>query len=115
MRQEQDVRGFWNRTYDRLIERRTTVGDLAAAIGVSYNIIPNWKSKGRYPQVEYLVPMSDFLEVSIDYLLTGQERRSRSLGDRLYEEMMIQAPAVLQGLIDTYIEKKDSSSAMTTA
>ena len=79
------------------------------------NIIPNWKTKGRYPQVEYLVPMATYLGYSVEFLLCGAEIRSESIGDRLYRALLEQAPAVLQGLIETYIEKKAISSAPAMA
>ena len=111
MKKNEDVRAFWNRIYDILDQKSLSVGDLAKTIGVSYNIIPNWKTKGRYPQVEYLIPMSAFLGYSVEFLLSGVDVRSESIGDRLYQALLEQAPAVLQGLIETYIEKRDISSA----
>ncbi len=72
MKNESDVRRFWTNVYGILLQRELTVGDLAKHIGVSYNIIPNWRSKNRYPQFEYLGPMAEFLGVSLDYLITGK-------------------------------------------
>ena len=115
MKNDEDVRGFWNRIYDILERKNLSVGDLAKTLGVSYNIIPNWKTKGRYPQVEYLVPMATYLGYSVEFLLCGAEIRSESIGDRLYRALLEQAPAVLQGLIETYIEKKAISSAPAMA
>lgn len=75
MKNESDVRRFWTNVYGVLLQRDLTVGDLAKHLGVSYNIIPNWRSKNRYPQFEYLEPMAEFLGVSLDYLITGKESR----------------------------------------
>ena len=115
MKNDEDVRLFWNRVYDVLDRKKLSVGDLAKTIGVSYNIIPNWKTKGRYPQVEYLLPMAMYLGYSIEFLLSGTEVRTESIGDRLYQALLEQAPAVLQGLIETYIEKKAILSAHVMA
>ena len=115
MRSDEEVRAFWNRVYDALERKKLSVGDLANTIGVSYNIIPNWKTKGRYPQVEYLVPMASYLGYSVEFLLSGVDTKSESPGDKLYNALLEQAPAVLQGLIETYIEKRDTSSAPVMA
>ena len=52
--------------------------DVAKGTGVSKQILSNWKIKGWTPKVDKLQKIADFLGVSIDYLLTGEEPESYS-------------------------------------
>ena len=53
--------------------------ELAEYVGISRSAISDWKSKGTTPTAEFLVKICEFLNVSLDYLLTGQERSGTSV------------------------------------
>ena len=105
------ARNFWNRV-DALLKDKT-MKSFCQEIGINYNSVRNCKSGAAYvlPRLETGYLIAQGVGSSLEYLLTGSDTRPESKGDRLYAALLEQAPAVLQGLIDTYIEKRDTSSA----
>lgn len=104
------ARNFWNRV-DALLNGKT-MKSFCREIGVNYNSVRNCKSGASYilPRLETGYLIAQGVESSLEYLLTGSDSRPQTRGDRLYQALLEQAPAVLQGLIETYIEKRDTSS-----
>jgi len=47
--------------------------DLANELNISKGVISNWKRRNTNPPAEYIKPLADFLGVSTDFLLTGEE------------------------------------------
>ena len=41
---------------------------LAEALGVTNQAISRWESETGYPDIEYILPIANFFEVTIDYL-----------------------------------------------
>lgn len=78
---------------DRILELRKQKGisqeALADKIGVSRQAISKWESEQSTPELEKIILMSDFFEVSTDYLLKGIEpatkdnETSRYIGNAL--------------------------------
>ena len=62
---------------DRIQNLRKTKGisqeQLAEAIGVSRQAVSKWESEQSTPDLEKIVLMSDFFDVTTDYLLKGIE------------------------------------------
>jgi len=50
-------------------ELRLSQDDLAGQLGVSRQSISKWESGAAYPEIDKLIMISNFFEVSIDYLL----------------------------------------------
>lgn len=63
---------FYNRLQQCCAKLNTTPTALAKALNISTSNVTNWK-KGTMPNGEVLIRLSEFLNVSIDYLLTGKE------------------------------------------
>lgn len=78
---------------DRILELRKLKGisqeDLADKLGVSRQAISKWESEQSTPELEKIVLMSDFFEVTTDYLLKGIEpvandgEKNRRIGNAL--------------------------------
>ena len=78
---------------DRILELRKQKGisqeALADKLGVSRQAISKWESEQSTPELDKIVLMSDFFEVSTDYLLKGIEpvsennEKSRNIGNAL--------------------------------
>ena len=78
---------------DRILELRKQKGisqeALADKLGVSRQAISKWESEQSMPELDKIVLMSDFFEVSTDYLLKGIEpvsennEKSRNIGNAL--------------------------------
>lgn len=62
---------------DRILELRKMKGisqeELADKIGVSRQAVSKWESEQSIPEIDKIVLLSDFFEVSTDYLLKGFE------------------------------------------
>ena len=78
---------------DRILELRKQKGisqeALADKFGVSRQAISKWESEQSTPELDKIVLMSDFFEVTTDYLLKGIEpvsednEKSRRIGNAL--------------------------------
>ena len=108
-----DVYFFWDNVDNALGHQ--SLATMAREVGLNYKTLKNQRSLQRLPGLEDSYLIAQHLGVSLEYLITGKDSRPESPGDKLYNALLEQAPAVLQGLIETYIEKKDTSSATTTA
>lgn len=58
--------------------QKKTQKQLSDFTGISTSAISAWNKKGTNPASEYLVSIAKFLNVSLDYLLTGQEKSPSS-------------------------------------
>lgn len=63
--------------YERYLRLRISRGykdsDVARGTGITKSTFSDWKS-GRYiPKQEKLIKIADFLQVSLNYLMTGEE------------------------------------------
>ena len=62
---------------DRILELRKKKGisqeELADKIGVSRQAVSKWESDASYPEPEKIILLSDFFQVSTDYILKGEE------------------------------------------
>lgn len=60
---------FAERLKELRITRNLTLKELANAINVSDIAISRWENKLRVPNIEYLVLLAQYFEVSTDYLV----------------------------------------------
>jgi len=100
---EEQIREFWSKVYSLLFEQGHSVGWLANEIGVKYNIIPNWRSKTRYPQPEYLVPIANALNQSVEFLITGKSIFPYSVRIRKITEKLNRLPLENLNAIETMV------------
>lgn len=56
-----------------LTEKGLKLKDVANATGVAYSSLTDWKAGRSKPKYERMKKIADFLGVSVDYLLTGEE------------------------------------------
>ena len=64
------------RIFEELKKQGKKQKDLALYIGLSTSAVSDWKKKGTNPAAENLSVIADFLNISIEYLLTGKEKCS---------------------------------------
>ena len=63
---------------------------LCEHLGISTALLSTWKKRGTEPKAKYIKPIAEFLGVSENYLLTGEEDGpyySDKETDELYNEM----------------------------
>lgn len=61
------------RIYKTLGEKGKKAYDLCEKLNISTSTMSTWKARTSDPPAKYMKTISDFLGVSLDYLLTGQE------------------------------------------
>ena len=61
-----------------LKERKITACQISKDTGISQTAIGKWKKGEKYPSVDNLKLLADYLKVNIDYLLTGKETTSET-------------------------------------
>ena len=61
------------------LERGWTQDDLAAAVGVSRSAVAQWETDRAGQIRANLTRISEVLEISVEYLLYGEDRRATSL------------------------------------
>ena len=57
-------------------DRQLTQAELAGLLDVQPRIVGRWEQGTGKPQFDYIIRLSQVLEVSLDYLLLGQEGQS---------------------------------------
>lgn len=61
------------RIFYLLNKQGKTAKELGSHIGVNPSSISAWKNEGSYPSSKYIIGISEFFNVSIEFLFTGSE------------------------------------------
>ena len=69
------------RIFYLLEQQHKSAKDLGKYIGVNPSSISAWKNEGSFPSSKYIVGISKFFGVSLDYLCTGIEENKSSLSN----------------------------------
>ena len=56
------------------IEKKLTQEQVAELLGVSRQTISNWENEKSYPDIISVIKMSECYDVSLDYLLKGEQK-----------------------------------------
>lgn len=62
-----------NRIVELLKIKGSSQADLCNYIGIKYNVFTTWKTRETDPPAKYLVQICEFLNITLEYLLTGSE------------------------------------------
>lgn len=76
-----------NRIVYLLKERGKQDKDLCRYIGVAQSTFVNWKNRGTDPRPKYLSKIAEFFDVTVDYLLTGDDRETDSASISINDEL----------------------------
>ena len=68
---------FWTRFYEICNDNQISPNAFAKEVKISSGVVTKWK-KGSLPSTDALLKISNYFDISIDYLLTGQEKSSSS-------------------------------------
>lgn len=63
------------RFFELLDKKGTSAYALCQHLGIGTSTVNNWKLRNTDPPTKYLVPICEFLDCSLEYLLTGQEAK----------------------------------------
>lgn len=75
------------RISELLVERDKTAKDLCKVLDIQTSTMSTWKVRKTDPPARYMPAIADFFCVSLDYLLTGEERTATVI-----EQPVIQKP-----------------------
>ena len=64
---------FWNKVKEELGYKGLSQKELAASTGISYNTLQSWMTKDRLPDASDAVKIAAALDVSVEFLVTGNE------------------------------------------
>ena len=108
---------------DRILYLRKSKGisqeELADKVGVSRQAVSKWESEQSMPDVEKIIIMSDYFNVTTDYILKGIEvvENKEEIGEwyekqtmsSIYGSMIIQVVGVFEYFLAKVISKENSS------
>ena len=66
---------MFDRIFTLLSEKNITVSKLSKAIGISDDLISQWKKGLQKPSLDVVLKIADYLGVSLDYLLGRSEEK----------------------------------------
>lgn len=69
------------RVLSLLDEKSLKMADLCRYLGINTSTMANWKNRETDPPAKYIIPICEFLNVSCEFLLTGQENGSHNAVD----------------------------------
>ena len=93
--------------YETLLnERGLKNADIARATGISNMTLSDWKRGVSTPKQDKLMKIADCLGVSVDYLMTGEEKEP-SLSDQADLWEKIRHDKELLNALEKYIELSD--------
>ena len=64
------------RIFDLLEQNNRTQKEFADSIKISQQTVNTWKMRGSSPPVELISSIADFFSVTVEWLLTGEEKAS---------------------------------------
>lgn len=76
------------RIYKILKESDKKAYELCKKLDISTSTMSTWKSRNSDPPAKYMKTIADFLGVSLDYLLTGQEAPARKTTSPEEDELL---------------------------
>jgi len=71
-----DAKNFWIRVKKLIKDNKTSQKALAEYLGIPLRTVINWIYRGIFPLITEGYLISKYFGVSIDYLLTGKEKKS---------------------------------------
>lgn len=76
------------RIYETMEKKNKHAVELCARLQIRASTMSTWKSRTSDPPAKYMKTIADFLEVSLDYLLTGQEPPTKGTASPEEEELL---------------------------
>lgn len=80
------------RIFALLREKKLSQKELSEYTGISPAAISSWKSKGTNPSSDKIVKISEFLDVDVYYLLTGEYQPASTFRLQKNQNIMLSHP-----------------------
>lgn len=95
---------FWERFYDLCCENDTSPTKVVTDLGLAISVTTKWK-KGVFPGGENLLKISDYFDVSVDYLLGISDVKEKATPkEQPLSEMQKAAIRIVSELPDYVVE-----------
>lgn len=97
---------FFERLQSLMNSQQLSQKQLADDLSIRQNTISDWKNKGNLPQGETAIKLAKYFNVSLDYLLTGEDKNNELSPDEiellsLYKPLSRSNKLLLKGIITT--------------
>lgn len=115
------------RLFSALDERGLRASGLCKHLGIGTNITTGWKQRGTDPPAKYIAPICEYLDCSLEYLLTGEEtkkepapgisengREMLALYERLPERQQILLIGRLQEMVEPLASPNEKDIAIAS-
>lgn len=108
-----------NRVLNILASKGLKQKDLADFLGTKPSTISGWKAQNRNPSSELIVRICEFLGVSFEYLLTGEEKTITFVSPddaewlSLIHRLPLEAQYEFRGEIKGYLKRLNEESVAT--
>ncbi len=115
------------RLFAMLDERGLRASGLCKHLGIGTNITTGWKQRGTDPPAKYIAPICEYLDCSLEYLLTGEEtkkepapgisengREMLALYERLPERQQILLIGRLQEMVEPLASPSEKDIAIAS-
>lgn len=115
------------RLFAMLDERGLRASGLCKHLGIGTNITTGWKQRGTDPPAKYIAPICEYLDCSLEYLLTGEEtkkepapgisengREMLALYERLPERQQILLIGRLQEMVEPLASPNEKDIAIAS-
>jgi transcriptional regulator with XRE-family HTH domain len=70
-----DAKAYWLRINQLLKKKKASYRELAAFAGIQQRTLENWIYRGNFPLVTEAFLMAKFLNVTVEFLITGKEKK----------------------------------------
>lgn len=91
---------FWNRVDALLDSRKMSVKQLAQGIGVSYDVMRQWRSKNRFPKGNIPTLIAERLGTTERFLLSGSDESSSFCEEARYVQQHIEARQLIRAIME---------------
>ena len=91
---------FWNRVDALLDSRKMSVKQLAQGIGVSYDVMRQWRSKNRFPEGNIPTLIAEWLGTTERFLLSGSDESSSFCEEARYVQQHIEARQLIRAIME---------------
>lgn len=103
------------RVFATLDAKGKLAADLCKVLGIGTSQTTSWKKRNTDPPAKYLVQISDFLDVSLEYLLTGIDSSSSKLSPletqviAMFRDLPVEKQYMFAGELKGYMMAEQSA------
>ena len=90
-------------------ELNVNQNEMCAYLHIGTSTMSNWKNRGTDPPAKYIIPICDFLNVSPEYLLTGENRKESNISQSAIATGDHSTSTVNIGSQETHSQQEDET------